>query len=84
MAITKRPNSNHKDIQTIDKEQAAQSFIDQLTDLTQLKRQNKIPIMLRFDPKLLAKIDSSAKKRGISRSSWIHFILSKILEEGEL
>lgn len=85
MAISKKPKSNQNDIQMIDKELAAQNFIDQSqsTSSIDLKRQNKIPIMLRLEPTLLSKINNLAKKRGISRSSWIHFILSETLEQEE-
>ena len=85
MTISKRPKSNHMDIKTIDKELAAESFISKTEQIVNKQiRQNKIPIMLRFDRDLLAQIDISAKKRGVSRSSWIHFILSKSLEKGEI
>ena len=46
-------------------------------------RMNKVPIMIRFDSATLAKVDESARRRGISRSSWIQFTISKALEHGE-
>jgi predicted HicB family RNase H-like nuclease len=36
---------------------------------------------VRFDAELLARIDSAAKRRGISRSAWIHYTLSRALDE---
>jgi hypothetical protein len=32
---------------------------------------------------LLQRIDAAAKHRGISRSSWIQFTLSRALDQGE-
>ena len=43
----------------------------------------KAPVMLRFDRVLLAKVDSAAKRRGISRSAWIQFTVSRALDAGE-
>jgi len=37
----------------------------------------------RFDRDLLQRIDAAAKHRGISRSSWIQFTLSRALDQGE-
>src|SRR3546814_1399139 len=37
----------------------------------------KSPVMLRFDRALLAKVDAAAKRRGISRSAWIQFTVSR-------
>lgn len=44
----------------------------------------KIPIMVRFDPSLLKRVDVAAKRRGVSRSSWIQYVISKVLDEGEV
>ena len=43
----------------------------------------KTPIMVRFDPALLKRVDVSARQRGISRSSWIQYVISKALDGGE-
>ena len=43
----------------------------------------KSPVMLRFDRALLAKGDAAAKRRGISRSAWIQFTVSRALDAGE-
>ena len=83
MAISKIPKRYHKDIKKIDKDRAAQNFIEQPLEKIKISRQNKIPVMLRFDVDLLTQIDKKAKKRGVSRSSWIHFILSEIIEQEE-
>jgi hypothetical protein len=43
----------------------------------------KIPIMVRFDPALLQRVNEAAKHRGVSRSAWIQFTLSRALDQGE-
>jgi len=41
------------------------------------------PAMVRFDAKLLARVDAAAKRRGISRSAWIQYTLSRALDDEE-
>ena len=36
---------------------------------------------LRIDAELLARIDAAARRRGISRSAWIKYTLSRALDE---
>lgn len=43
----------------------------------------KTPVMLRFDRDLLKKVDTAAKRRGVSRSSWIQYTVSRALDAGE-
>lgn len=43
----------------------------------------KLPVMLRFDRELLGRVDTAAKRRGISRSAWIQFTVSRALDAGE-
>src|SRR3546814_16499847 len=42
----------------------------------------KSPVMLRFDRALLAKVGAAAKRRGINRSAWIQFTVSRALAAG--
>jgi hypothetical protein len=44
---------------------------------------DKIPILVRFDRELLARVDRAAKRRGISRSGWVHYQISRALEAEE-
>ena len=44
----------------------------------------KTPIVVRFDPTLLKRVNAAARRRGVSRSSWIQYVISKILDEGEI
>jgi hypothetical protein len=41
------------------------------------------PAMIRFDTALLARVDKAAKRRGVSRSAWVAFTLSKALDDEE-
>jgi predicted HicB family RNase H-like nuclease len=41
----------------------------------------RVPTMIRFDRELLAKVDAAAKRRGISRSAWVQYMISRTLEE---
>ncbi len=43
----------------------------------------KVPVMMRFDHDVLARVDAAAKRRGISRSAWIQFTVSRALDQGE-
>jgi hypothetical protein len=38
------------------------------------------PAMVRFDAALLARVDKAARRRGISRSAWIQYVLSERLD----
>jgi hypothetical protein len=38
---------------------------------------------LRFDAALLARVDRAARRRGVSRSAWVAFTLSKALDDEE-
>lgn len=83
MAIAKKPKQV-----TIDSEQQgnnmAAAFIAGASRAPeQPERKNKQPIMLRFDPTLLDKVDKAARHRGISRSSWIQYVVSRSLDSGE-
>jgi hypothetical protein len=77
MAIAKKPEQHHRDI---DSEKAAESFITGV-EQPSARRERKIPILVRFDPHILARVDQAAKRKGISRSAWIQFMVSRALEE---
>ena len=76
MAIAKKPERHQPANRG---EKAANQFI---AGATQPKTEaHKTPTTLRFDPSLLARIDAAAKRRGISRSAWIQYTLSRVLDE---
>lgn len=74
MTIGKKPNR-----QQTESERAASQFIAGAAKPKGVER--KTPTTLRFDPELLARIDAAAKHRGISRSAWIQYTLSRVLDE---
>jgi len=41
------------------------------------------PAMIRFAPDLLARVDRAARRRGVSRSAWVQYTLSKALDKEE-
>ena len=43
-------------------------------------RAGKTTVNLRFDARLLARIDADARRQGISRTAWLHVAASKALE----
>jgi hypothetical protein len=40
-------------------------------------------ISLRFDTQVLARIDTAAKRLGISRTAWLHLAAGELLEAGD-
>jgi len=38
------------------------------------------PAMIRFDAALLVRIDKAARRRGVSRSAWVQYVLSQALD----
>jgi predicted HicB family RNase H-like nuclease len=79
MAIAKKPEVHRKDTS----EKAADRFIAGASE-TRSSHEGKIATTLRFDSNLLARIDAAAKRRGVSRSAWIQYTLSRALDMGEV
>jgi hypothetical protein len=40
----------------------------------------KVVVNMRFDTRLLARIDAAARQQGISRTAWLHVAASRALE----
>jgi predicted HicB family RNase H-like nuclease len=78
MAIAKKPERRQKDIT----EKAVDRFIAGASEI-KVSHDHKIATTLRFDSSLLARIDAAAKRRGVSRSAWIQYTLSRALDTGE-
>jgi hypothetical protein len=85
MAIVKKPNSNRSAASREVPDVAIEKFISGAESHEEVSQEDskKIPIMVRFDRALLQRVDSAAKHRGVSRSSWIQFTLSRALDQGE-
>lgn len=66
-------------------ERAAEAFIDAAGKGKPegAAETRKAPVMLRFDRELLGRVDSAARRRGVSRSAWIQFTVSRALDNGE-
>ena len=80
MAIAKKPNRN---TQTADPEKAAEAFIAGAGGAPEHAVGHKTPVMIRFDRNLLDRVDAAAKRRGISRSAWVQYTLSRALDIGD-
>jgi predicted HicB family RNase H-like nuclease len=78
VAIAKKPK--HHQSATRD-ERAAERFIASAGEQKVEGESHRTPTTLRFDPALLARIDAAAKRRGVSRSAWIQYTLSRVLDE---
>ena len=76
MAIGKKPKRQQP---AADPERAAEQFIAAASSPPAEER--KIMVTLRFDADLLSRIDAAAKRRGVSRSAWIQYNLSGVLEQ---
>ena len=93
MPIAKRPQDVRK-TQPID-DAAAEAFIQgagskaandnqpKPTNDNQPKRKRKERVMIQFDDKVLGRVDTAAERRGISRSAWIQYVVSRALDQGE-
>jgi hypothetical protein len=64
-------------------EAAAAKFIEGAAATSIAPRTKRTPTMIRFDAALLARVDRAARRRGVSRSAWVAFTLSKALDDEE-
>jgi hypothetical protein len=84
MAIAKKPISHQNAIVMPHKEKAAEAFISAAGKSASPEAESgKKPILIRFDPEVLKRVDTAARRRGISRSAWIQFTVSRALDQGE-
>ncbi len=40
-------------------------------------------VMMRFDPDLLRRVDAAARRRGVTRTAWLHMVASRALDQGD-
>jgi predicted HicB family RNase H-like nuclease len=84
MAIAKKPKNYQNAIASPHQEKAAEAFISGAGQATPATPESgKKPFLIRFDQDVLKRVDSAAKRRGISRSAWIQFTVSRALDQGE-
>jgi predicted DNA binding CopG/RHH family protein len=81
MPIAKRPQDVRKTQPTDDA--AAEAFIQGAGKATQPKRKRKERVMIQFSDAVLERVDAAAARRGISRSAWIQYVVSRSLDQGE-
>lgn len=80
MAIAKKPHRHPSPDLTPAQERAAEAFITGAEAQTSPRRPAKVPILVRFDRDLLQRVDRAARRRGLSRSGWIHYQISQALD----
>jgi hypothetical protein len=84
MAIARKPVSK---TMAIVADQAAEQFIASAgkqsppAPAVVQEENSRVPAMIRFDAALLARVDRAAKHRGVSRSAWVQYTLSRALDE---
>lgn len=89
MAITKPTKPGRAT--NADQDKAAESFIAGAGATAQPapasdapKVERKKSFMVYFDPDVLEKVDALAKRKGLSRSAWLHSLAIKALEQEEV
>lgn len=85
MDIARRPQRKLPVTTEPDEERAAEAFIGAAgkPPPAPAAGPRKTPVMVRFDRDLLGRVDGAARRRGVSRSAWIQFTLSRALDGGE-
>ena len=84
MPIAKRPQSSNKTPPVADPADAFIAGAEPPPVATASpQRTRKERIMVQFDDEVLGRVDAAAKRRGISRSAWIQFTVSRALDQGE-
>jgi hypothetical protein len=84
MPIAKRPQTARN---VPPDDSAAEAFISgaekKTVNANQPRRKRKERVMIQFDEKVLERVDTAAERRGISRSAWIQYVVSRALDQGE-
>lgn len=83
MAIAKKPGTKPAP-SALPSDEQAEKFISGASKVAPADEDaKKAPVMIRFDQDLLKRVDTAAKRRGISRSAWVQYTLSRALDQGE-
>lgn len=82
MSSVKKANRGTRGITGQDDEKAVQELIIRSAKTAQEAAPKK-PILIRFNLQLLERVDMAARRRGISRSAWIQFTVSRAIDQGE-
>ena len=91
MAITKRPKPRLAPVAPAEeRERKIEAFIagtepaeTALPEPEPEPDPKRVRVMMRFDPTLLQRIDAAARRRGVSRTAWLHVVASRALDQGE-
>ena len=81
MAIAKRPKRDQSATDDVVAERFISGAGKQPPIADEEPAGRRVPTMIRFDRDLLAKVDAEAKRRGISRSAWVQYTISHVLEQ---
>ncbi len=77
MAIAKKPLRNLNAISAGDTDKAAEAFISKAGKAANI---GKTPVLFRFKPDFLARIDAAAKKHELPRLAWVRTVIAEALE----
>ena len=89
MAIVKRPKPNLTPVVPAeDRERKIEAFIAGMEPAEAARPEpepdpKRARVMMRFDPALLRRVDAAAKRRGVTRTAWLHMVASRALDQGE-
>jgi predicted HicB family RNase H-like nuclease len=79
--VVKMPHT----VKTAKTEREAEAFISGVSPTKPIAatkgKTTKTVVNMRFDPDLLARLDEAAKRRGVSRTAWIHWAVGELLDE---
>lgn len=87
MAIAKRPgNGTTGRPASDDQERRIEAFIAGAEKNAEPEPEpdaRRTRVMMRFDPALLQRVDAAAKRRGVTRTAWLHMVASRALDQGD-
>ena len=85
MAIAKRPRSDAARVPPSDeREREIEAFITGGGKHPEPEPEAKrTRVMMRFDPDLLRRVDAAARRRGVTRTAWLHMVASRALDQGD-
>ncbi len=87
MAIAKHPRSRAAGLPSADdQERRIEAFIAGAGTTAAPEPQHdakRTRVMMRFDPALLRRVDAAAKRRGVTRTAWLHMVASRALDQGD-
>lgn len=83
MAIGKKPTTQRQETLNRNDDTAIDAFIAKADKIAQQPQEEgrRVPVTMRYDPDILKRVDTAAKRLGISRSAYVHVALSRSLEQ---